>query len=44
MTNRWEGKTEHWWALFKTVRSGWVLHITDKAGPDTVNFLVQICI
>lgn len=41
MTNRWEGKTEYWWAHFEAVRGGRVLHITDKAASAMHYALVK---
>ncbi|QOI97351.1 MAG: hypothetical protein HRU69_07540 [Flammeovirgaceae bacterium] len=41
MTNRWQGKTEHWWAQFEAVRGGRVLHITDKAASAMHYALVK---
>ncbi|MCK6616662.1 MAG: hypothetical protein L6Q51_03370 [Cyclobacteriaceae bacterium] len=41
MTNRWQGKTEHWWAQFEAVRGGRVLHITDKAATSSHYALVK---
>lgn len=41
MTNRWQGKTEYWWAQFEVVRGGRVLHITDKAASAMHYALVK---
>jgi hypothetical protein len=41
MTNRWQGKTEQWWAQFEAVRGGRVLHITDKAASAMHYALVK---
>ncbi|MFZ2905380.1 MAG: hypothetical protein WAZ98_04165 [Cyclobacteriaceae bacterium] len=41
MTNRWQGKTEVWWAQFEAVRDGRVLFINDKAAAAMSYSLVK---
>ncbi len=42
MTNRWQGKTEQWWAQFEAVRGGKVLHLADKSAPAVHYALVKV--
>ncbi|MCX7638272.1 MAG: hypothetical protein N2044_10560 [Cyclobacteriaceae bacterium] len=41
MTNRWEGKTEAWWAQFEAVRGGRILHLTRKTASGIHYALVK---
>lgn len=42
MTNRWEGKTEEYWAHFEAVRGGMVLHLTQKTATGMHYALVKV--
>lgn len=41
MTNRFEGKTDSFWAQFESVRGGRVLHLTDKSASGIQYHLVK---
>ena len=42
LTNRWEGKTDIFWAQFEAVRGGKILHLRDKSASGITYHLVKV--
>lgn len=42
LTNRWEGKTDVFWAQFEAVRGGKILHLRDKSASGITYHLVKV--